>query len=39
VEGLDGPAGQKTYDQYLKSFEKPEKQPVYQLGTVGQGSK
>lgn len=39
VEGLDGPAGQRTYDQYLKSFEKPEKQPTYQLGVIGQGSK
>lgn len=39
VAGLDGPAGQKAYDQYLKSFEKPEKKPVYQLGIVGQDSK
>ncbi|NLW36491.1 hypothetical protein [Syntrophorhabdus aromaticivorans] len=39
VAGLDGLAGQKAYDQYLKSFEKSEKQPVYQLGIIGQGSK
>ena len=39
VTGLDGPAGQKAYDQYLKSFDKPERQPVYQLGIIGQGSK
>ena len=39
VAGIDGPAGQRAYDQYLKSFEKPEKQPIYQLGIIGQGSK
>jgi hypothetical protein len=39
VAGIDGPAGQRAYDQYLKSFDKPDKQPVYQLGIIGQGSK
>jgi hypothetical protein len=39
VLGIDGQAAQRSYDQYLKSFEKPEKQPVLQLGVIGQGSK
>lgn len=39
VTGLGGPAAQRSYDQYLKSFEKPEKQSVFQLGIIGQGSK
>lgn len=39
VTGLDGPAAKRAYDQYLKSFEKAEKQPAYQFGVITQGSK
>ena len=39
VTGLDGSAAQKAYEQHIKSFEKPDKQPVLQLGIIGQGSR
>jgi hypothetical protein len=35
VEGLDGRAAQSTYDQYLKSFDKAQKEPTYLLGIGG----
>lgn len=39
VEGLDGFAAKKIHEQYIKSFEKVEKQPAYQFGVISQGSK
>lgn len=35
VYGLDGRAAQLTMDKYQKSFEKPEKEPVYVLSIGG----
>ena len=35
AEGLDGRAAERTYDQYLKSFDKAQKEPTYLLGVGG----
>ena len=37
VEGLDSRAVQNAYDQYLKSFDKVQKEPTYLLGVGGLG--